>query len=370
MSNPPINSMSLLQSDWYNTFSSALGSNTPSFQLLQPAVDITHNAALWALQNQIPPDISTWNSWIYQTNNLFQQYSEIVAQLTFPESQFEKDIGTDNYNAWLAYLKTQPKPPANELPTLFREWAMLNAPGIANIGSSDLAKMILINSAKASITPYLGPSPKPVDFTDTMDSLTEILQQASPKQIHHQFSPTSAQHTLSKGGEISPCFFGIWSGSWPTAPIHIKFAQSQLTITLDIAHLTVQSSIPGEWYNSSLLNLALSTKSSPPWPAGKNLWENYFGTDGTLQKIISNIVVVSDIHISILSDAVFTESEQKVIMENVKKGVWPFYYQSNSHITNKATFTDNKLQLTTESHFGVPLILAINTHSTMTTLGR
>ena len=202
----PYGSMTTLQNRWYNSLCSELGLNRQTFQIIQPSLYLKNDSDLWALQNQIPPFSLTWNQWVYSTSLFFTEYAAVVEQLQFPQSKFESDIGSSNYQNWQNYLNTLSPPPSpNQLPQKFRHWAMINAPSVANKGASDLAQMVLIDSAKDAIKPYQEDNTKPINFAYTFSQLSSLLSQSQPASFMFDSSTTSADigDTWTQG--IDPC---------------------------------------------------------------------------------------------------------------------------------------------------------------------
>ena len=146
---------------WYNQLCTSLHLLNNNFQLVQPVAMPANDEALWAYINLVPPKTLKYNYWYYNQPTFFSQYTAIVKQLQFPESQFEKNIGKAAYTKWITYLKELPQPPPeNTLPTVWFQWAVVNAPSVANVGRTDLSRQVLIKSAQAALTPYQGSNAK------------------------------------------------------------------------------------------------------------------------------------------------------------------------------------------------------------------
>src|ERR1044072_7729316 len=154
---------------WYNQLCSKLNLPVSNFQLIQPIGIPASDEALWACLNIVPPQTLKFNNWYYNQPTFFSQYATIVNQLQFPDSSFQKDIGKATYTKWNTFLKSLPTPPPdNTLPNVWFQWAMLNAPTVANIGRTDLNSQLLINSALAALAPYQGTNAKLPDFSPTL----------------------------------------------------------------------------------------------------------------------------------------------------------------------------------------------------------
>jgi hypothetical protein len=367
--------MTILQNRWYTGLVSGLVLNPHLFQVLHPTPPILQNdTALWTLQNQLPPFTLTWNTWVYTTNQFLTEYATVVPQMQFPESTFEQDIGNDNYQAWTAHLKTiTPPPPQHTLPTLFRAWALLHAPSVANQGTADLSRMVLIASAQAALTPYQGPNAKPVDFAETSAQLSWLLSQSPPAGLTVDSSTTSADVSDTWTQGVNPCFFGLWTGSWSSTPLSEKFATSHVQVDFTCAHRALLTSTPGAWYNSSLLHLAYSTNATPPWPASADpTWDEVFGPEGTMQRLITSLLIVDGITATVTSDAIFDTADRTSIQQNSQSGFWPLYCPSEPTggvVTNTVTFPQDTLQIQTTTAPGNPIVIGANVLSIAQVLG-
>jgi len=346
---------------WYNQLCSSLNLSVNNFQLTQPVGVPENNESLWAYMNHVPPATLKYNYWVYNQPTFFSQYAAIIKQLQFPESSFEKDIGKAAYTKWNNYLKGLPQPPPeNTLPSIWFQWAMLNAPSVANIGRTDLSCQVLINSGQAALAPYLGPTSKTPDFLPLFSDLTTTLP-ASPS-VEFLFNSIDGNPDVSNSWVPGndPEFFGLWTGSWCGFPINKKFAGSTISISVRFEHVAVVTVTPGAWYNSGLLHLALASKSVPPWDSTTG-WDTYFGEDGTLNYAIGSVVAVDGITLSLTSDADFTSEEQAVIKSQVAMGYWPMYCrQKLPVIKNEIYFESGKMLITCYSAPGNPVIIGNN----------
>ncbi|HEX6427104.1 MAG TPA: hypothetical protein VF008_05435 [Niastella sp.] len=355
---------------WYNQLCDSLNLSNDHFQLLQPVAIPDNNESLWTYINCVPPKTLKYNHWYYNQPTFFSQYAAIVKQLQFPESSFEKDIGKAVYTKWNSYLKGLPQPPPeNTLPTLWFQWALMNAPSVANIGRTDLSCQVLIKSGQAALAPYQGTNAKAPDFLPSLSDLTTTLQ-ASPS-ADFLFDSKDSNPDVSKSWVpgIDPNFFGIWTGSWCGYRLNKKMALSAISVSVRFEHFSVVTITPGAWYNSGLLHLALASKSVPPWDTNTG-WDTYFGTDGTLNYAIGSVLAVDGLSLTLTSDADFTNEEQSVIKSQVEMGYWPIYCpQKSAVITNDISFEPGKMTITCQSKPGNPILMGNNVFTISQYLG-
>ena len=347
---------------WYNQLCSKLNLPIGNFQLTQPVGVPESDADLWAYINLIPPQTLKFNYWYYKQPTFFSQYAAIVNQLQFPENSFEKAIGKATFIKWNNYLKSLPQPPPdNTLPTVWFQWAMLNAPAVANIGRSDLSCQLLIKSARAALAPYQGVNAKQPGFSPSLSALNATLQASPSTQFTYTSSdadPHVANSCWVPGND--PSLFGIYTGSWCGFLINQKFAQSSITVSVTLEHFALVSVTPGDWYNSGLLNLALTSASAPPWSSATE-WEGYFGAHGTFTYAIGAVLAVDGISLTLTSDADFTSEEQAIIKSQSGAGYWPLYGgQLSSIITNEISFDSGNLTIKCNSEPGNPILIGNN----------
>lgn len=357
--------MTVLQNCWYNGLVAELHLDPNMFQIRQPLLPMSHSDQdLWAHQDVIPPMSLTFNTSIYNSYLFSDEYISVISELQYPVDNFRQDIGEDVYQKWLAYLKQiNPSPPKSQLPGLFRQWSILNAPSVMSAGVSALSKMALISAAQQGLLPYQGPNAKPIDFTGTYDQLLQILGNSSGRSFSFESNSTSKDvgHTWSGGNNVG--LDGLWAGSCSTSRLSRRFALSKVTVSVEFKSYTVWTSTPGSWYNSSLLNTAYSSQKTPPWPLKANpTWEEVFGHDGSMQRLIASMVVVDEINATVTSDVSYCKTDQQTIHRNASKGLWPFYAPTNSGtVTNEVNF-DNTLgmKIETVTQPGNPLVIGNN----------
>lgn len=347
-----IDSFTGITNAWYNQLCSRLNLPISNFQLTQPIGVPESDAALWAYMNLIPPQTLKFNYWYYNQPTFFSQYAAIVNQLQFPENSFEKAIGKATYTKWNNYLKGLPQPPPdNTLPTVWFQWAMLNAPSVANIGRSDLSCQLLIKSAQAALAPYQGANAKQPGFSPTLSTLNATLQVSPSTQFTYSSSNSNPNVANSWVPGNDPSLFGIYTGSWCGFLINQKFAQSSITVSVTIEHFALVSVTPGDWYNSGLLNLALTSPSAPPWSSAT----------ATLPHAIGAVLAVDGISLTLTSDADFTSEEQAIIKSQLGAGYWPLYGGTLSPIiTNDISFDSGNLTIKCISEPGNPILIGNN----------
>lgn len=357
----PTEAMTAVTDGWYNKLTSSLNLSIRHFQLLQPPAVPASDQSFWDCFNIVPPATLKYNRWFYQQPTFFNQYAAVVNRLSFPESAFVQDIGADTYVEWQAYLNTlSPPPPANTLPTVWFQWAMLHAPSVANIGRSDLSTQLLINGAQAALQPYEGPDAKPADFSPSFSDLKNTLR-ASPG-TSFSFDSTDDDPDVSNSwvpGD-DPNYFGIWTGSSAAFQVSRKFALSKIAVSVQFDHFASVPVTPGSWYSSSLLHQAWASQSSPPWIDSAD-WQTYFGASGSFTHAVGSLLAADGITLTLTSDADFSATEQAIIKGLVAMGNWPVYCPVSSAVLSNSIATGpESLTIRFKSAPGNPVILGFN----------
>jgi hypothetical protein len=362
-----------LQNGWYNGLLQGLGQNAKSFQVIQPAPPIASgaaaNATFWSYFNNIPPLSLTQQFTPSGGNQFYSNYRALMSALMPTRTvNVQGDIGEENFKAWQKYVLNLATPPTtNQLPTIFRNWAMIFAPQVANIGSSDYASISLDPIATAQnelllIYTDLNQLPKPFNWALNYNDMVTQLN-ASPS-LNFSFDSatmnTDVSKSWTKGGNSG--FFGLWGGSTTQTSLSEQFASSRVKVAASFDNILVFSNTPGLWYNSAAMALAFTNKTGNPWGQSSINWDNTFGTNGNMQRFAANLVIASGMSISVTSDASYSTLDQQTITSSGHAGFWPFYSgSSGSSTTNTVTFNEQgQMTINTSSVKGVPIVLGVN----------
>lgn len=361
-----------LQNRWYNSVVHSLNLTSAAFQLLQPTFVVPQtNPGLWRYGQEIPPRSLTANTYGISLERFFDIYASIVGQLSFPESCFKKDIGDDTYKEWTAYLATlSPQPSAQQLPSLFLIWAMTNAPTVANVGQQDLAVMALIGSAQAALEPYVGPNGQPANFGESYAQLVQSLAHGVAKSFRFDSRTANGDVSGSWTGGVDTVGNGLWSGAPPGNRQSLIFSQSHVQASVNVSGLVTWPLTPGPWYDSSTFATAYANPSTPPWPDPAHpAWDEVFGADGSLPRVMASLAAAKGVDITITSDAVFSPLDQAIIGTFAPLGLWPFYLPSGMAQTTVSFGASSGMTIRTVSAPGVPVVLGGNVQSIGAFLG-
>jgi hypothetical protein len=281
----------------------------------------------------------------------------------------QADIGAEVFKKWQKYILGLANPPAmNQIPTLFRNWAMIYAPKVANIGSSDYAAILLdpIATAQNELTLiYTDVNGLPVGFNWSLnyDQMVNDLNNAPNRSFtfDSQTMDSNVSKSWTKGGNSG--FYGLWGGSTTTSSISQQFASSRIRITATFDNVLTFANTPGLWFNTGAMGLAYANKTGNPWsPQSSINWDNTFGSNGNLQLFAANLVIASGMNVTVISEASYSTLDQQTITSSGHAGFWPFYSSgSGSSTINTATFNDQgQMTINMSSVKGVPIILGAN----------
>lgn len=357
--------MTKLQNRWYNSLTTHLHLDRSLFQIRQSLDPIIRsNKELYMAQNVIPPSSLTFNSSIYQGELFFDEYAAIIEQFQYPEPKFREDIGEEVYQKWLTYLKSLTPPPSdNKLPALFRQWSLIHAPSVMNVGVADLSQMVLIKQALGSLQAYQGPNAKMIDFSGNYTQMIEVLNSSTGAGFVFESNSIddNVENTWTRGEHNGVA--GLWISSCSNSRLSRQFALSNISVDVKFKSYAVFTSVPGRWYNSALLNTAYVNQNTPPWPVNPNpTWEDVFGENGSMLRLITSLVVADGMNTTISSDTNFSEADQQTIRRNTSKGLWPFYTPSRNGIaSNVVTFDNDKgMEIKIVTQPGNPVLIGEN----------
>lgn len=370
--------METLNAQWYNALTSGLNLDPSTFQLMQGnSVVGSLSETLWSVFNAVPP-LSVNN--LYnpsQFNSFSSNYGSIINNLNQPGSnQFQNDMG-DYYPQWSQFLSTQSTLPSGGIMELFQTWSQLHMPaGQAMQCYTDLAN-IYQGAVYTAISMWLqagGSGASVKAYNITVEQVATKLAQAPSGGIsmNSKTETSDISHTWAEGhvGGWFDMFSGEGSGSYDD--ISQSLITSGLQISADFNHVITMAAGPlsqtsddpilsqyKPWYNAATLNLAYQNNNNVVWKNSPPTWDNMFGTDGSLLRVCSALVLVDGISISISSDATFSQSEQQEIKTHASGGFWPFFEANASGgWSNNFSFDDEgKMTYTATCPVGNPVIL-------------
>ncbi|HEX6203044.1 MAG TPA: hypothetical protein VF100_08590 [Thermoanaerobaculia bacterium] len=364
--------MTVLQNRWYNGLVGSLpGLTGASFQLSLPSFPVPpRDRDWWRYADAVPPRSLTFDRRL-SSPSFFDGYAGVAAQLARPEVELERAIGEPAYGRWTAYLaQLVPPPPPADLPRTFRDWAITNAPSAMMAGASALARASLREAGRAALAPYLGPAPKPVDFTPGFADLLRIVEAAPATRFTVTgATPSDVASTWAEG--VQRGLDGLWSRSDPGGGVSRRFAAGDVRVDARFGHVASVTCAPGAWYSSGLLHTLYDTRDTPPWIENPDpSWDDAFGEDGFLRRFATSLLVVDGTRITVTSDARLSRPERTALEEHAAAGLWPLYAPAGEAVSPSVRFDGGETVLETVVEPGHPLVVGAVVLGISTYLGR
>ncbi len=357
--------MEHIQEKWCYALCNSAGAELDDFIMVQPShLSRENDAGLWALLNCIPSHSQTLNPLLQQGQSFFKNYITVISQLRANQSSLEQVIGNRYYKLWCVHLSDiHSKPRGQALAMAFRNWAMAICPQKAQEGASVILQAEITAKTHTSMDRYAGPDARPVDFTGSFFQLADSLAKTSEKQIDFNSLPQDIQGKVTP---VLPNMWGLWTGLAPDSRLSRIFAANPVSVTLKVEGFGQWPVTPGGWYNSSLLNQAYASKTSPPWKANpERNWGRAFGPDGILKKNLATVFFAHGVSLHMTCDFPYDDFDRVLITQYAGSGVWPLYVPDSQWAKNTIGFRDSAMDIVTviEPHHPIALgavVLGIN----------
>lgn len=362
---------------FYNALVESLGLSRQHFALLQPASPVLDTNGLWNHYfNLIPPEANFVDLVLSSGSQYFDNYKALYAALqSGAGSQYASKVPQNVQDEFADFVLNRPNPPSlSQLPALFRNWAFLRHPSIANVGSQALTNDLLdpITSGGLRLLPYLGdPAASPPvpdrqpDWDEGIDSLRAQLTAAPSRSFGYRQSTVSTDMTNTWAHGRTNVFFGVYRSDTTSSHTSTIFSENEITLSGSFGHVMTFAPVPGPWFSSAGTKIAFDSKdTTPPWVknAAKN-WTNTFDRQtGSLARFIASLVVVDSMNITFHSSAKFSVDDRTLITQNSGGGLWPFYSTSSDSSTRtQFNFSDGgDLTVTITSQPHVPVVIGAN----------
>ena len=360
--------MNALQSKWYNTLVAGLGLNPNTFQLLQSSEPLpSTSSGIWNIFNSIPPDTLTQVFSQSSFNSFHDTYKAVVMNLIPPDgAQFRQTLG-DAYPDWQAYLKTLK--PGTTVIDAFNEWAQTHLdPGTATkayIQYQQLLNGTVGMAVKNVLNPaYIDANNGPM-FSKSIQNLRDELPQAPARTLSFDSATASSDvsHTWASGSVSGAFEFFRGGAGGSFDQMTQRASSSRITVQASFGRVLSFAAAPGGWYNSAALSLGYRNSDNTVWTPGQQPdWESTFGSNGNLQRLSTELLVVDGIDATIPSSAAYSVSVQKKITASASAGFWPFFSASASggHQTKVSFDSSGSMTLHITQPRGNPQVLGVN----------
>lgn len=369
--------MTTLYQQWYNAVVAGLRLDAGTFQLIQPNTPVGATSdTLWAYYNSIPPASLLCNFELNGLNRLYDDYAAVVNRLVSQTGDaLRVDLG-DSYQAWMNYVGgLNPAPQPNDLPNIFFSWATIHAPGVASQGRNDIEAILddPIALAQQAVTNKAGFINGVPNFTAAIQDLRSSIQRAPAASFSFDSATQSADTTYSWARSTVGGFWDFFtaegSGNWDKT--QSKAASSHLTMAVSFDHALTSPATPGGWYSSAALTAAYGTKDNTMWQPGTPNWNTTFGPTGSMQRFVTQLIVVDGINLTMTSQGDFDSGEQEEIRTQASAGFFPIFSAQAAGGFRSAVAFDSSgtMTVTGSSPAGNPVVLGVTVASASELLG-
>lgn len=194
------------------------------------------NDQIWQYFNNLPPISLNHNMTLSGGNQFYTDYAAVLSQLQSNAlTNFQNVLGS-YYPMWQQYLATlNPFPSLQDLPNVFYQWAVVNAPTVAGPGRSAYAAALLdpifaAQTAALNTNNFVNSVP---NFTQGVTQLFQQIPSGAPVSINFDSATASSNVTNTWAKDNTGIFFGIFGESdSSTSQLSQQFASSRVAGTI------------------------------------------------------------------------------------------------------------------------------------------
>lgn len=384
-----------VNAQWYNTLAKELNLSVQEFQLCQGDVILPRSTdQLWDMMNQLPADTVIQ---YYTADTLVNFSGQYTSLLSFVQASgaadFNTAMGTGNITNWTAakqaYFKANPSAFSDSptvlqtaLETLFQNWSMVEL--VPNPGSA--AQCYTLYRAGFENPIYVAqelqanlPLGGPAAFNQTYEEVLGDIAAAPSVNFTMESATASsdisnswANSSSSTGGS----YFYSKSSSSQSTDFTQTFASAAFTVGVSYDHFINVAALPlsGEsveadktsylpWYYGAALAYAYNNKTAAVW-TDLAQWDALFGPQGSLQYVVTNLIIADGTTTTTTSSQAFSTAEQTYANEQSSEGYgcWPYYVSNSSDNTTTTSTSFNassNLVVTTTSKPGNPIVVGV-----------
>ncbi|WP_322890870.1 MULTISPECIES: hypothetical protein [unclassified Yoonia] len=348
-----------LNAGWRNQVASAMGMDPKTFQLAQGTLGLqtTDSSGLFLMADAVPPQSTTAFFDPSGKNHRSTAYNQLLhAMLPTSTSGLRAALG-DQYANWIVYRNADTSDLSQE--ELFKKWANRRLDPDQTNAAITAFNMTLSDPINVALTNYVDPA-NLMTFTNSAGQSFTLPIYSSTIDVAKNAIATSAQSakidynsatadTNSTGTTVSGSasgFYDIFSGGVDGSftELNQMAASSNFTITGTINKYATIASDAGAWYDGSLVSRAYNAKGDYAiWDPKSNMgdWDSFFGSNGSLARRVSQLLLVSDYSLTVTSAARYSVSEFQQIKSSAKFGIWPFF-SASADATHTKSMTHNE----------------------------
>ena len=344
---------------WRNYLTQAMGMDTDTFQVAQGTLGLqtSDSSGLFRMANGVPPYSSvamydaSANSTRYDSYGLF-----LNALLPTTSSGMQSALGP-KYAAWVAFKQAN-YTKFTTVMKMFESFAMGNLNATQTTAGKTVLKQADNDQLNKALDDYMNDANK-TQFVDdagnsyTLPTYSGTITTAKTAinngaSVSIDFSTdsmdTSSSSTTISGGASG--FYDIFSGGagGSYTALDSKATSSSFSVKGKIGQYATLPTEAQGWYNGSEVTRGYNAKKDyTVWDANSNTgsWDTFFDEQtGTLARRVSQLLLVTDVDITVTSHASYRESDLTTIKSQASFGIWPFFSASAS-ATHTSSYTLN-----------------------------
>ncbi|KPF46340.1 hypothetical protein IP76_05485 [Rhizobium sp. AAP43] len=381
--------MSKLTAQWYNAVVNGLNLDSSKFQLMQANTAFgTTSDSVWAFFDAMPPQSVSNFYEPSRVNSFAQTYGAVINNLVPQVSNDLQKLLADKYVAWETYA-SDPKNLPNPLPkdkngypdfvqvrvTQYLTWGLMNGldTNTLNAGRTLLQQTDIISTA---ITQWVAANGQ-FAYTASIGDVQNQVNQGRARSASLDSTTTSSDVSQSWAKVAAEGVWDIFGGeaesSWSqftssltNEKVQINATFQKVATVLGGPYATSASTNPdlvnySPWYNGAALKTAQENNNNIVWKHGAPTWDQTFGGDGNMQRVVQGLIVVDGVTITMTSSYSVAQEDRENVQHEFAAGFFPFFgVEGEGGWSNDVTFNDDgTFTAVSTSPVGNPQILGV-----------
>lgn len=334
---------------WYNALVTQASLDPATFQLAQGSISLgTTSVTIWEFFNSIPPASINNDFNPSAINSFAQTYLAVVNNLLPQTGNAEREILGDKYAEWVAFQKDnipsgfdfeQENAALKLRLAIYNKFSVMNGldQGTTNAMRTVLNQLDVISHAQlmcSAANPNFA-------YTATIARLNSAINSGQKKtvQFNSKTQSSDTSNAWAKGNVSGPYgfFSAKASAEWNKFTEDISSNGFDLEVTFaKLATLvggpySAKTNIDTDlstykpWYYSPALNTAYKNNNNKVWKHGSPTWDDTFGSNGSLKRMTTAIIVVDGITSKMTTKASVSSDKHDAFKTAAKAGYFPFF---------------------------------------------
>ena len=352
---------------WRNYLTQAMGMDTNTFQVAQGTLGLqtSDSSGLFRMANGVPPYSSVAMYDASANSTRFDSYGNFLnALLPTTSSGMQKALGP-KYASWVAFKQAN-YTKFTSVKKMFDSFAMGNLDATQTKAGHQVLKQTENDMLSKAIDAYMDPENQTAfvddtgksytlpSFSGTITNATTAINSGASVSIDFSTNSmdTSSSSTTINGGASGfyDIFWGGAGGSYTA--LDSKAVGAAFSVKGRIGQYATLPTEPQGWYNGSEVTRGYNSKNDyNVWDPNSNSgsWNTFFNENtGTLARRVSQLLLVTDVDITVTSHASYSQSDLTTIKSQASFGIWPFFFASASakHTSSYTLNADGSLSYT------------------------